>query len=139
MIRESFMDRLRYFNKHVTNPIMKTFAGRRVYAIVHHAGRFSGKCYTTPVLAMPVQDGFVIPLPYGEQVDWYQNVQAAGSCELEWQGKLFQVYKPQLIEPDQALPAFPGWVRRMLRRTEVYLKVVRSPANGIVADSVASA
>ena len=54
---------LRHFNRKVTNPIMMTFAGRRLYTVVKHVGRRSKRTYQTPVLGQPTMDGFVIPLP----------------------------------------------------------------------------
>ncbi len=117
------MDRLRHFNKRVTNPLMLTFAGRRVYAAIRHVGRRSGRTYTTPVLAAPVEGGFVIPLPYGEGVDWCRNVLAAGGCSMQWQGKMYALIEPQLVDPQAALPFFPGWLQFMLRRTKRFLKV----------------
>lgn len=122
------MRRIRYFNKYVTNPIMKTFAGRKVYSVVHHVGRKSGREYQTPVLAMPKEDCFVIPLPYGADTDWCQNVIAAQGCRIEWQSETYGVDSPEIIQPEEALPFFPGWVQRMLRRTEQYLQVRKIPA-----------
>ena len=126
-MRDRFINRLRYFNKYVTNPLVKIFAGRGVYAIVHHAGRRSGREYATPVLAMPVEDGFVIPLPYGENTDWCRNVIASGGCLLEWKGSKVNVVQPEIIAPELALHVFPKWLHRMLRHAEAYLKVYRSP------------
>lgn len=56
---------VRTFNKHILNPMMPAVAGRRHWyaAALHHTGRRSGRHYTTPVVAQPVPDGFVIPLP----------------------------------------------------------------------------
>ncbi len=123
--RERFMERLRRFNRRVTNPIMMTFAGRRIYAVVHHIGQKSGRAYATPVLAMPFNEGFVIPLPYGDHVDWCRNAIAAGRFSLQWSGKTYTVAAPQIVDPATALPAFPPWVQRILNRSHVakYLKV----------------
>jgi deazaflavin-dependent oxidoreductase (nitroreductase family) len=136
MLREKFVDRLRYFNKYVTNPLMKTFAGRFVYAVVHHTGRRSGRAYATPVLAVPVESGFLIPLPYGKNADWCRNVIASGGCEMEWRGDRISVHNPVLIDPQHALPVFPKWLHRLLRHTEVYLKLEQSPTKVIISDGV---
>ncbi len=68
-------DRVRVFNKHVTNPILGRLAGRRrgPFALVKHVGRRSGRHYQTPIIAVPVADGFVIALTYGSHVDWYRT------------------------------------------------------------------
>src|SRR5581483_3016652 len=64
------------FNKHTLNPTTLKSAGHRtsIYAAVKHVGRRSGRIYTTPVVAKPLGDGFVIPLPYEASVDWCRNV-----------------------------------------------------------------
>ena len=43
-------------------------------SVVHHVGRTSGRSYSTPVGAVPTDDGFVIALPYGLSADWLKNV-----------------------------------------------------------------
>src|SRR6266487_3276261 len=81
-VREKFIR----FNKQTLNPTTLKIAGGRsgVYATVKHVGRRSGRSYTTPVVAQPLGDGFVIPLPYDSSVDWCHNVLAAGTCTLIW-------------------------------------------------------
>lgn len=63
---------MRTFNKYVLNPPMRLPAGRKHWyaSVIRHIGRRSGKAYATPVVAERVPDGFVIPLPYGADVDW---------------------------------------------------------------------
>jgi len=59
------------FNKHVTNKFFLLFAGRlSPFAIVNHKGRRSGRSYRTPILAFPMEAGFVFALTYGRDVDW---------------------------------------------------------------------
>jgi len=51
------------------NAFVLRFAGSRylrLYGVVHHRGRRSGRTYTTPVVVRPTADGFVIPL--GERI-----------------------------------------------------------------------
>jgi deazaflavin-dependent oxidoreductase (nitroreductase family) len=116
---------LRRFNKQVVNRIMLLFAGRRVYAVVHHIGRKSGKLYKTPVVAVPTEGGLVMPLPYGADTDWCLNVVAAGRCTIELGKETYQASEPEIIGEEAALPAFPGWLQRSFRRNKVeqYLKV----------------
>ena len=102
---------MRHFNKRATNRLTMRFAGKHVYAVIHHQGRKSGKSYQTPVVAVPSNDGFILPLPYGEHVDWCRNLMAAGKCRMEWRGQIYTLRAPKLIEPQAALPAFPRWVR----------------------------
>jgi 2-dehydropantoate 2-reductase len=124
--RRAFTNWLRYVNKSATNRVTMRFAGKHVYAIIHHQGRKSGKSYQTPVVAMPFDDSFVIPLPYGQHVDWCRNVMAAGACRMEWRGRMYTLRAPRLIGPLAALPAFPEWVQRLLDRTEIYLQLERA-------------
>lgn len=124
--RQTIVEWMRGFNKRVTNRLTLRFAGKHVYAVIHHQGRKSGKAYQTPVLAMPSGDDFIMPLPYGQHVDWYRNLLAAGACQMEWRGQVYSLQSPRLIQPREALPAFPGWMRPLLRRTEAYLKMERA-------------
>ncbi len=101
--------RIRRFNKYRFNPLTLNIAGNRggMYAAVKHVGRHSGHEYITPVVAHPLHDGFVIPLPYGKDVDWYRNVQATGHCTLLLDGQEYQLERPELLPAAEALPAYP--------------------------------
>src|SRR5437660_486663 len=89
-------------------------AGR--FAVIRHVGRRSGKPYETTIMIWPVEDGFVIALTYGPEVDWYRNILAAGQCTLLWHGRVYAVGKPKPIAATTALPAFPPAFRPILRR-----------------------
>ena len=110
-----FRERLVRFNKQVLNPTTLKIAGRRssAYATLKHVGRRSGRAYTTPVIAKPFGDGFVIPLPYEAGVDWCRNVLAAGTCRLIWNEHEYTMGRPEIIQPSVALRAFP-FVSRIL-------------------------
>jgi len=96
---------MRLFNKRTLNPATLKAAGQRgnVYSVVHHVGRRSGTAYTTPVVAALTSDGFVIPLPYGQDVDWCRNVLAAGHCTIECHGERYEVSEPEVIDGAIAL------------------------------------
>jgi len=104
-----FREKVIRFNKQTLNPATLKIAGRRssVYATLKHVGRRSGRTYVTPVVAKPLGDGFVIPLPYDAGVDWCRNVLAAGSCTLIWNEQEYTLERPEIIQPSQALKAFP--------------------------------
>jgi deazaflavin-dependent oxidoreductase (nitroreductase family) len=114
-------DRVRQFNKNVLNPVVLPQAGRRLrfYAIVHHVGRRSGRSYSTPVVAEPTADGFVIMLPYGKQDDWCRNVMAAGGGTLFWRGQEYAVGEPELIGGETALEMVPSSKRFALRMLRI--------------------
>lgn len=123
---------MRQFNKRVTNPVMMAFSGKRAYfSVVHHVGRRSGHRYETPVIAEPTPDGFIIPLPYGDDTDWCLNVQAAGECQIWRRGDTYTVGEPEVVDATTALPAFPRGLRFAFRLNGVnqFLKVKGKPQN----------
>src|SRR5688500_11707543 len=85
-LRKQIVDTVRTFNKHILNRFFMLFAGtsNTPFAIVRHTGRISRKPYETPIIVQPVEDGFVIALTYGPQVDWYRNILATGNCTIRW-------------------------------------------------------
>ncbi len=101
--------RLIHWNKQTLNPITLKRAGHQasIYASVKHVGRHSGRTYMTPVVAKPLGDGFVIPLPYGAGVDWCRNVQAAGICTLLIADQEYAVERPELLTLPETGKAFP--------------------------------
>lgn len=103
-------------------------AGRRwdpIFALVLHRGRRSGRAYQTPVAARRVADGFIISLAFGAQVDWHRNLVAAGGGAIRWRGRDFEVSGPEMIDGDEALPAFDPVQRLFLRLAGIdgYLRV----------------
>ena len=126
---------MRAFNKRIGNPAtmaMMKFTGQRPWspAVLRHRGRSSGKAYATPVLAEPTPDGFIIPLPYGEHVDWLKNVLAAGGCEIDDKGVNYPVGRPEVVDREavaQLLPSGKRWLSK-LQGVEKYLRVKRGLA-----------
>ncbi len=49
-----------------------------------------------PVGADRMQDEFIIPLGYGNQVDWLQNVLAAGRAAVSAEGRTWEVTAPEV-------------------------------------------
>lgn len=125
---QAFLARIARFNKRWTNRATMLFAGRphSPYAVIHHVGRRSGLPYATPVITGPVPGGFVIPLAYGNAVDWYRNLQAAGGCTLDWQGNTYIVGAPEPVDAATALPAFAPLWRNLLRLYKInrFVKVM---------------
>jgi deazaflavin-dependent oxidoreductase (nitroreductase family) len=124
---QSTLDKVRVFNKHVTNKILIHIAGRNFghFAILTHEGRKSGKLYRIPIIAEPVENGFIIAMTYGKKVDWYENILAKGQCSLHWKHKDYTLVNPQLIDPKIGVTAFPKKLQSVLRRQsiEYYLKL----------------
>jgi deazaflavin-dependent oxidoreductase (nitroreductase family) len=82
---------------------MLHLAGKRHWyaARLEHTGRRSGNRYATPVVARPIFGGFAVPLPYGTEVDWLRNVQAAGGGELQVGGARYRVRAPRVVPTAQ--------------------------------------
>lgn len=118
---------IRNSNKYLLNPLMSTLAGRKYWyaAAIRHTGRKSGKQYSTPVGVERVQDGFVIPLAYGTQVDWLKNVIAAGQATISAKGETYDVTDPEVIDAAAALPSLSPKRRMTFERLGIthYLKV----------------
>jgi deazaflavin-dependent oxidoreductase (nitroreductase family) len=127
LMKQAWLDRVRVFNKYVTNKVLIHFAGRKFghFAILSHVGRKSGKLYRIPIIAEPIDGGFVIALTYGKKVDWYENVRAKGSCSIYWKKAYYHLIHPELIDKEIGLMAFPKTIRSALRRsgTEFFLKL----------------
>ncbi len=100
---------LRQIAKHVINPVTKTFAGRSntPFVLVRHVGRRSGRQYETPIIAIKKAGWFLIELTYGENVDWYRNVKAAGGCVIVWHGQPFTINAITPISTAEGYREFP--------------------------------
>jgi len=124
-------DAVRQFNKRLFNPVVLRVAGRRYWyaAVVRHTGRRSGTAYATPVVADAIRGGFLVPLPYGRDVDWLRNVLAAGQATLVVHGHSYPVTRPRGVPAAEALPLLTGGAarRRRLWRTEHFLRVTARP------------
>ena len=63
------------FNRRITNPMAVSFGGwAPLQGTLEHVGRKSGKSYRTPLNIFETDDGFVIPIGYGLESHWVQNV-----------------------------------------------------------------
>lgn len=124
-------DAVRTFNKFVLNPAMLLLAGRKWWyaGVIRHTGRRTGKNYATPVLVNSVaDDGFVIPLPYGTEVDWLRNVLAAGKATVTLGGESYEAREPEVIGAAAAAPLLSDRRRREFARFGIghYLKLQRA-------------
>ena len=84
--------RLARFNRHVTNPIQRMWAGwAPSFGILEHVGRRSGKPYRTPLSVFNAdvdgKPGVAILLTYGPDRDWLKNLNAAGGGKMRRHGK----------------------------------------------------
>ncbi|HVN84411.1 MAG TPA: nitroreductase family deazaflavin-dependent oxidoreductase [Candidatus Binatia bacterium] len=111
---------MRQVNRAVTNPVMGTFAWLLPpLAVIHHVGRKSGRQYRTPVLVFPTSAGFVIPLPYGRDVDWARNIVKARGCEIERMGRRVSARNPRVVGFKTAEPQLPIALRPLLGAADI--------------------
>jgi deazaflavin-dependent oxidoreductase (nitroreductase family) len=97
------------FNRHVTNPIQRLWAGwAPTFGILEHVGRKSGRAYRTPLTVFSTDTGVAILLTYGPNRDWLKNVMAAGGAKLKRHGRTFAVTEPQLVTKEQAAAHVTG-------------------------------
>jgi deazaflavin-dependent oxidoreductase (nitroreductase family) len=113
--------RLARFNRHVTNPIQRMWAGwAPSFGILEHVGRRSGKQYRTPLNVFDAEvdgkPGVAILLSYGPDRDWLKNIKAAGGGRMRRHGKTFGVSNPQTVTKEQAAPHVTGAGRRVFPR-----------------------
>jgi deazaflavin-dependent oxidoreductase (nitroreductase family) len=108
---------VRILLKYTLNPLTRRLArtSHGPFAIIRHVGRRSGKQYETPIIVGPADDGFVIELTYGPDVDWYKNVLAAGGCTVIWHGKDYVIDKIEALDAATGRSAFPLLARLILR------------------------
>jgi deazaflavin-dependent oxidoreductase (nitroreductase family) len=109
-MKQGFLDRIRVMNKYVTNKLLIHISGKSFghLVILSHVGRKSGRLYRIPIIAEPVENGFVIALTYGKKVDWYKNVMAKGSCSIIWKNNEYRLVYPEFIDQQVGIAAFPS-------------------------------
>ena len=97
------------FNRYVTNPIQRLWAGwAPTMGILEHTGRKSGKSYRTPLTVFPTEDGVAILLTYGPDRDWLKNLTAAGGGRIRRYGRTFELGDPVVMPKAQATQSVSG-------------------------------
>ena len=110
-------DRMARFNRRLPNRVIGQIAGRRLspVAFLVHKGRRSGRRYRTPVMPLPLADGFLVSLPYGPDRDWVRNVVSAGRGTLVRGRRSFELEHPRMLDAAGAAPLLPAALRPALR------------------------
>lgn len=97
------------FNRYVTNPIQRIWAGwAPTFGILEHVGRRSGKTYRTPLTVFSTDEGVAILLTYGPDRDWLKNITAAGGARMKRRGRTFAVTDPRVVSKAEAAPYVRG-------------------------------
>ncbi|WP_458317341.1 nitroreductase family deazaflavin-dependent oxidoreductase [Mycolicibacterium brisbanense] len=105
------------FNRHVTNPIQRLWAGwAPTFGILEHVGRKSGKTYRTPLSVFSTDEGVAIMLTYGPDRDWLKNLTAAGHAQIRRHGKTIAVQDPRVVTKEEAAEHVTGVMRRPFAR-----------------------
>jgi deazaflavin-dependent oxidoreductase (nitroreductase family) len=95
------------FNRHVTNPVQRLWAGwAPTFGILEHVGRKSGKQFRTPLTVFSTdvdgQAGVAILLTYGPNRDWLKNIVAANGGHLRRYGKTITLTEPRVVPKAEA-------------------------------------
>jgi len=116
-MKQAVLDRIRVLNKYATNRLLIHISGKRFghLAILNHEGRKTGKIYRIPIIAEPVENGFMIALTYGRKTDWCANVLTKGGCSLIWKNKEYRLNNPEFVDNEIGLRAFPAILRTGLK------------------------
>lgn len=127
--RRRIGDFIRQFNKFLVNKLTLWLARHGIgpFSIIQHIGRKSGHAYHTPVLATYVEQFIIIPLSYGDHVDWLQNILAQQGCQIFHNNQQFTAIHPEIIPGDTALSHLPEYRRRTFARfrIESFLRLER--------------
>jgi deazaflavin-dependent oxidoreductase (nitroreductase family) len=99
------------FNRYVTNPVQRLWAGwAPSMGILEHVGRKSGKQFRTPLSVFSTDDGVAILLTYGPNRDWLKNITAAGGGRMRRYGKTFALADPRVVTKAEVAPSVKrGW------------------------------
>lgn len=121
-VRERYLWLLKNTLNRVTTRAARN--GRGPFSLIRHTGRKSGRTFETPVVLARVPEGFVAELTYGEDVNWYRNIVAAGGCVVVFGGEEYRVIGIETLGTAAGRAAFPPFRRAiltLLRRKEFRL------------------
>jgi deazaflavin-dependent oxidoreductase (nitroreductase family) len=105
------------FNKYVTNPVQRIWAGYApTFGILEHVGRKSGKQFKTPLTVFSTDEGVAILLTYGPNRDWLKNITAANGGRMRRYGRTFVVTDPRMTSKAEAAGSVTGLWRPIFAR-----------------------
>jgi deazaflavin-dependent oxidoreductase (nitroreductase family) len=117
--------RFRHAVTRYVDPVLRPVAGRLpAFGIVRHRGRKTGRRYETPVNVFRRGDHYLFFLTYGSDVEWVQNILAAGTCGLRTRGQDLRLVEPELIA-DPELSLAPRFVRFVEKHVAGVTEVLR--------------
>src|SRR5881275_2181866 len=83
-------------------------SGHGPFSLIRHVGRQSGRSYETPVILAKAPEGFIAELTYGENVNWYRNIIAAGGCAVVHHRVEYRVNHIEPCSVARGRRAYPG-------------------------------
>lgn len=118
----SLRDVIRRSNRRWFNPIVLRFAGNGPWPVarLEHRGRLTGALRATPLLAWPMRGGFIVPMPYGTDVDWAKNLLHAGEGVLQHQRVRYHVGDPRIGSLDAIAREFPPLIAAIASRSGIH-------------------
>lgn len=107
------INRVKTLNRRWFNPWMLRYAGHgwSYAARLEHRGRKSGALHATPLWVEPVAGGFLIPMPYGRNVDWARNLLHADAGVLQDHDVRYPVGNPRIVPTNTVEPELPRLIR----------------------------
>ena len=135
-MRKPLLAAFRPLTTRLLNPITRRFVGWLPgFAIISYVGRTTGRTYRTPMNVFWRDGDCLFALTYGPDVQWVENVMAAGGCELEQRGRTVRLRDPRRFsDPKASLMPLP--VRFFLRLIQVTEFLPLSQATGSGQDVV---
>lgn len=96
-------------------------AGGRVspWGVLEHVGRATGAVHRTPVTPHLVDDHVFIPLPYGTDVQWVQNVLVGGHCRVQLHETIYDLDEPRIVMASEN-PSLPPIAHEALDETPAH-------------------
>jgi deazaflavin-dependent oxidoreductase (nitroreductase family) len=119
MSRDTIRERFLWLLKNTLNRATSRAAraGRGPFSLIRHVGRRSGKTYETPVILAKVPEGFVAELTYGQGVNWYRNIVAAGGCVVVFRRSEYRIDRIEPCSAERGRSAYPTPFRQVLKAT----------------------
>jgi deazaflavin-dependent oxidoreductase (nitroreductase family) len=104
------------FNRHVTNPIQRRWAGViPLHGILEHTGRRSGRVYRTPLLTFRRGDTVAFIVGYGPESDWVRNLRAAGAGGLQHRRRHYRLSEIAVLPAEEGSAHLPAPFRLLTR------------------------
>jgi deazaflavin-dependent oxidoreductase (nitroreductase family) len=113
--RRRFLRLLNNTVNRVTSEVARS--GDGPFSLIRHVGRKSGRSYETPVILAKIPEGFIAELTYGDNVNWYRNVVAAGECVVMHHRVEYHVNAIESCSIERGRNAYPAPLRLVLKAT----------------------